>query len=390
MTSVRISRPIVAACAVQFAISFSMQFALSFLTLFIHSELGVGDLSEAALWVGISQLLFAACFAIMSPAWGLLSDRVGGKKMLVRVLIANTVVLVLLSLSTELYHVLIIRSMQGAMGGASTVVMAILASSVEGGRLVEAIGYQQSAQMIGFLLGPAIGAVMATIFGFRLCFILGSAVLTATIPFVLWGGFDRKTGAASPKEKIQWRTIKTMGRDFVAMIAIGAAYDYITPIVPLYLSEAGVTQDLLITYTGAILAASSLAYAVSVPVTTRVFKRRAIPFLLAIASGVVFLQGFFRQALSFAVLRMIQCFLHSPGPSRIFGDAGGKQRNRGLALGILNSARFTGSAIGPFLASGVAYAVNLTTAFTVIASLSLLAAAMMVFQRATTDTDHHL
>ena len=149
-----------------------MQFALSFLTLFIHSEVGVEDLSEAALWVGISQLLSASCFATMSPARGLLSDRVGGKKMLVRVLIAKIAVPGFpfsFHKTVPCFHYPLDAGSHGwseHSGHGDT-----FASSVEEDRLVEAIEYQQSAQMIGFLLGPAIGAMMTTIFGFRLCFI---------------------------------------------------------------------------------------------------------------------------------------------------------------------------------------------------------------------------
>lgn len=370
-----------AACVVQFVVAFSLNFAMAFLTLFIYAELGVGSLREAGLWAGTAQFLSSSSLALMSPVWGWLSDRIGGKKMLIRVLVAHSSVMGLLSVSTSVYHVLVLRLIHGITSGTSTVVMAIIASSVDEDRLPQAIGYQQSVMTTGFLLGPAVGGVMAATMGFRPCFLISSIMIAIAIPFVVWARFEERSRGTSPREMIRWQSFKEVGRDFIALLSIQAAFNFVSPILPLYLNEAGVAGEFLVQYTGAIMAMSGLAYAVSVPVTTRLFKRKAIPFMLAAASGVVFLQGFFRQALGFVALRTVQCFLHSAGPSTLLGKAGGRSSNKGLTMGILNSARFLGNAIGPFLSSSVAYATDLTTAFAVTASVSLLAAVATIPRR---------
>lgn len=354
---------------------------MAFLALFIYGELGVGSLAEAVMWAGTAQLLSNSALAIMSPVWGWLTDRIGGKKMLLRVMLGNAMILILVSFSTSVYQIVALRLVEGIITGTGTIVIIIIASSVEADRLPQVLGYQQSIMTAGSLLGPAIGVVMATALGFRPCFLISGLMILAAIPFVVWARFEERRGLAKVRSKVDWRSLKGLSRDFIALLSVQAAYNFVTPILPLYLSEAGLAGDALVQYTGMILAVSSLSYAVSVPVTTRFFKRRAIPLLLAVASGAVFLQGFFRQAMIFATLRIAQCFLHSAAPSRLLGEAGEEEANKGVTLGILNSARTIGNAIGPFLASSVSYTMNLTTAFTVTSSVSLLAAIVTIPRR---------
>ena len=374
MTSSRSRIQVIVACGVQFVTAFSWNFSMAFLTLFINGDLGVSSLAEAVMWAGVAQLLSNSSLAIMSPVWGWLTDRIGGKKMLYRVMLGNSMILILVSFSTSVYQVVALRLVEGIITGTGTIVMTILAASVDADRLPQVIGYQQSIMTAGSLLGPAIGVAMATALGFRYCFLLSGLMILAAIPFVVWARFEEKKGIARIREKIDWRNFRGLRRDFVALLSVQAAYSFVTPILPLYLSESGLAGEALVQYTGVVLAASGFAYAASVPVTTKLFKRRAIPVLLAIASGAVFLQGLFRQALVFAALRIAQCFLHSAAPSRLLGEAGEGKANRGVTLGILNSARTIGNAIGPFLASSVAYTTDLTSAFTVTSSISLLAA----------------
>lgn len=371
-------RPIFSVCIAQFVVAFSLNFITAFMTLFIHSELDVPNLSEAAMWAGTGQFLFSSSLALMSPIWGLFCDRIGGKRMLLRVMVTHAVLMTLTSLATTAYHVLALRLIQGIMGGMSTIVMAIIASSVSEKSLPRAIGYQQSVLTAGALIGPGCGAAMATLFGFRFCFLFSGVMIVLALPFVIWGEFSESVSArarsAATREIMSWQGFREILPVMTALLAVQAAYGFVSPILPVYLSEAGIPADMLIQYTGGIMVITGLTYVVSVPITTRYFKRMAIPVLMATASGIVFLQGFFRHALLFICLRMVQCFLHSPGPSNLIGEAGGRKSNKGLTMGLLNSSSQMGGAIGPLVCSSVAYATNLTMAFMMAAAISAFAA----------------
>lgn len=374
------SRPVIAACVVQFVVAYSVNFTTSFLTLFINKELAFGNLSEATLWSGVAQLVTSSATAFTQPFWGWLVDKTGGKKMLLRILVVYPFTIGLISVSTNVYQVLVLRMIQGVLGGTSTVVMAIIASSVEGDHLTRAIGYQQSVQTVGFLVGPALGAAMAMTFGFRICFVGAGLVIASAIPFVLWAQFEEKEkgGVRVADQTIDMSSLKAIAPDFIALISIQAAYQFIASIVPLYLTEAGLAGDLLIGYTGLVLGFSALAYAVSVPITTRLFTRKHLPILLTISSVAILFQGFFREIVGFTALRMIQCFFLSAGPSLLLGGAGSRKTNKGFALGILNSGRFLGNALGPFVASTVAFAANLTLSLTTMAMFSSIAAVISI------------
>jgi hypothetical protein len=135
-------------------------------------------------------------------------------------------------------------------------------------------------------LDPTVGAFGAVIIEFRGCFLLGGVLLAATIPFVVWAHFEDSSKQAQLQrtgEKVDWRSLRGLWRDFLAFMSIQAAFNFLTPILPLYLSEAGIGGNLLLAYTGAILSLSSLAYAICVPVTTRLFKRKHMLITLAAA-----------------------------------------------------------------------------------------------------------
>jgi len=249
---------------------------MAFLTLFINRDLGVSSLAEAVMWAGVAQLLSNSSLAIMSPVWGWLTDRIGGKKMLYRVMLGNSMILILVSFSTSVYQVVALRLVEGIITGTGTIVMTILAVSVDADRLPQVIGYQQSIMTAGSLLGPAIGVAMATALGFRYCFLFSGLMILVAIPFVVLARFEEKKGIARIREKIDWRNFRGLRRDFVALLSVQAAYSFVTPILPLYLSESGLAGEALVRYTGVVLAASGFAYAASVPVTTKLFKRRAI------------------------------------------------------------------------------------------------------------------
>jgi len=169
------------AIADQFVVSLSSNFAFPFLTLFIHADLEVNSLSEAAFRAGLAPLLAGISISVMAPVWGWLCDRVGRKKMLVQVLLAHAAMMGLLSFSTNLHQVLVLRLLHGFLSRTSVVVMSIIASSVEEEQLPQAIGYQQSVQTAGLLLGPVVGGVMATVMRFRGCFFAGGLMIASAV-----------------------------------------------------------------------------------------------------------------------------------------------------------------------------------------------------------------
>ncbi|MBO3804021.1 MAG: hypothetical protein JTT11_09180 [Candidatus Brockarchaeota archaeon] len=51
---------VLTSCFIQFVVTLSLTFVNAFLTLFIYEDLGVSDLSKAALWSGLGTFLGGA------------------------------------------------------------------------------------------------------------------------------------------------------------------------------------------------------------------------------------------------------------------------------------------------------------------------------------------
>ena len=76
----------------------AFQAALILIPYYIQ-QMGITDTKAVSTWTGAYQAVGAIAFAISTPIWGILGDRYGRKLMLVRAMIATTVVLVLMGLA---------------------------------------------------------------------------------------------------------------------------------------------------------------------------------------------------------------------------------------------------------------------------------------------------
>ncbi|MFN2352268.1 MAG: MFS transporter, partial [Kiritimatiellia bacterium] len=76
-------------------------FSIPFLPFFIN-ELGITDQAQQAWWAGITLAATGITLAIFAPIWGVLADRYGRKKMVLRSMIGGTLVLLLMSYSRNI------------------------------------------------------------------------------------------------------------------------------------------------------------------------------------------------------------------------------------------------------------------------------------------------
>ncbi len=367
-------RIILASCLIQFVVTLSMTFVNAFLTLFIYQDLGVPSLKEAALWSGIGTFMGGALLAISSPLWGWMTDRYGAKKMMVRVLVTHSIITGMMAFAPDVPTILLLRSVRGLLGGVSVVAMAAIASAAGKDDLAGALGYQQSALLLGGVLGPLFGGFAAPFIGFRACFLISSVSIACVIPFVL--ALDWPGGGGGGIARPSLRGLAGLHREFSAMLLVRASLAFLGPILPVYLRSAGVGVGDLTLYTGIILAVSDVAFAASVPITSRRIPMRGMPMLLVLQSGAILGQGFLISLPSLVFLRAGQGILHSAVPTQLFSLVTQGRSEKGTAIGLMSSARFLGGAMSPVAASTVNYYLGLPAAFGCMAVLSLAAAGM--------------
>ena len=259
-------RPLAVSASLYFFDMVALTFMGSFLPLFMNQEFGV-DLVGATFWTGVAMLFRQLSYAVGSPIWGWLSDRVGSTKMLIRVVVGHSIAHVLMFLSRDIYQFTAFLCLDGAIGAISTPIFALLASTTRPRELPRAISYVQSAATIGALLGPAIGGVLSFYLGFRPTYLAASLIFVSLIPLVL---FMRNGSPSKSIEKAETQInernlsfLRFIDLDFVGLALVFASIAFINPIAPLFLRTLGIVgNDQLLYYTTLFAILSSVFYVV--------------------------------------------------------------------------------------------------------------------------------
>jgi DHA1 family multidrug resistance protein-like MFS transporter len=173
------------------ALGFS--FVFPFIPLFVQ-ELGVRDAGQAALWSGIAGGIGGLTMMLSGPFWGVLGDRYGRKKNVLRALLGSAVILGLTGLVTDVYQLMALRVVFGLVAGTWVTIMALASGIAPRHRAPFAVGVVQSASFLGFTAGPVLGGVVADALGFRATFfITGALAFSAGLMVLLFvrEGFHR-------------------------------------------------------------------------------------------------------------------------------------------------------------------------------------------------------
>jgi DHA1 family multidrug resistance protein-like MFS transporter len=394
---------VVLLCQTCIFISFSSVFP--FLPIYLQ-ELGETE-NGAIAWAGTIQSSASAVLLVFTPLWGALSDRVGRKPMLVRSLLGACFSLSLLGFVTDAWQVLGLRLIQGATAGTNAAVIALAASVLPQARLSTGMGLLQTAQFLGVSLGPLIGGVTFTTFGFQKAFI-ASGVAMFTVTVLVWF-FVREPGgrpARSEKRPGLIQSLATVGRapklrtTILAMLGFQAAYSTSNSLLPLQIASLVGDTTESASSIGLVLAAGAIGIAIGSAALGwlggRVSPTRIALGSLLIAMLLTGVQVLFNHPLQFVPLRFVLGFFAGgvmPSlRSALAQDANADPATRGnlgALYGLAQSAFTGGQGIGPAVASITATSWGLATihgASAVLLALTFglfLLARMLVRQPAT-------
>ncbi len=154
----------------------SFGFGMPFMPFYIQ-ELGVVEPNQIKLFTGVLSMAPAVTMAFMAPIWGMLSDRFGRKLMIMRAMFAASIVIGCMGFVGNVWHLVILRLIQGLFTGTVTAATAFVATDAPSGRLSYALGFMSSATFIGFSVGPVIGGYFAETVGYRFSFMVGGVLM---------------------------------------------------------------------------------------------------------------------------------------------------------------------------------------------------------------------
>jgi DHA1 family multidrug resistance protein-like MFS transporter len=166
-------------CVTIFLATLSWNQVVPFLPKFIKQ---IGGGQNLNYWIGVVFAVQSLAAIIMTPLWGKLGDTYGRKPMIIRAGICLTGVYYGMSVCQAPWHLAVCRFANGALTGFLPGSFALIATNTPEDHAPRYIAAAQTAQSVGLIGGPMVGAVLAMRFGYRGSMVIsGTAVLISTL-----------------------------------------------------------------------------------------------------------------------------------------------------------------------------------------------------------------
>ncbi|KAA8346437.1 multidrug efflux MFS transporter [Leuconostoc mesenteroides] len=176
--------------------------AMPFLALYIM-QISHFNQAQVSFYAGISYAASYLVVILVSPIWGKIADQHGRKPTLLRTAAGMGIVIILLSCVTNIWQIIILRLCQGLFDGYTPSVIALIAAETPLEERSVVISKLSTGYIIGGLMGPLIGGVLATIFSIRMTFFITGIILLC-VAFISFYGIQENFQKinTSPNEKL--------------------------------------------------------------------------------------------------------------------------------------------------------------------------------------------
>jgi DHA1 family multidrug resistance protein-like MFS transporter len=364
----------------QLGMAFSYNFVMVFLPFSIF-KISPYSYQETLIWVGLIMAAPSIVAAVTSTFWGSLTSRFSPKSLYLRGLLSHAVLFLWMGFTTNLYVLLLLRLLQGVLGGTSTVGLIIVSSSSSKERISEDIGFFQTAFTLGQLIGPPIGALAAAVFGYKGAFVSASVVLFATAALCY---LNVTEVPHQPKQErffgpstINRRTIIGWMLCFTATVQLM----FLPSVLPNVFENFNIERVIALKWAGIVVmlytATAMMGTYFWSKLSVRIRRDKMILTLIIFGTFFQLLLSISQGIVDFVLIRMAQTGLIAatiPLIISIFAT-----ELRGGVIGFLNSARFAGNAVGPIIATSVLAFSNLTILYLFISGMTILALSSFKF-----------
>jgi MFS transporter, DHA1 family, multidrug resistance protein len=369
----------------QFLAMIGMNLVVPFLPFYIR-QLGVTDPDQLAKWSG---LVFSGPFflsVVFTPFWGMMGDRYGRKKMVVRALFGLAISQAFIGISQNVWQLLMFRMLQGVISGFIASALAFVSTSTPKSRIGYALGLLQSASAAGMVLGPAVGGVLADLIGYREIFFVTAAFCTAGGFVVIYGVQEvTVTSPEARKYSVMFtdRRLRLVG----ALFVIGQlSVLMVEPIFALFIESFKTDTRYVSTLTGGIFSIAGLFMVVSAPWWGKRNDRFGYRKNLTIAMGVVGLcyigHILVRDLIQLSFLRAILGFMRGgvlPALYSLTNHYAPPERRGGM-IAIASSLTILGNMTGPVIGGAIAGEFGIIGPF-IANSVLLLSLALLVWRK---------
>ena len=188
----------------------------------------ITDLGMGGIELGVLAASFALTRILLAGPLGGLSDNVGRKKILVYSLLGFAMSNLLYAIAQNVWLMILARALEGAVSaGFFPAANAFVSDMTTPDNRGTAMGYISTGNMVGFVVGPVVGGVLAEFLGIRLPFVIAAiaSILTMVLLSILITEPERKyivdkdTLPRIPLRDILSRAYASYGALAVAMFA---------------------------------------------------------------------------------------------------------------------------------------------------------------------------
>lgn len=357
---------------------------MPFLPLYVDS-LGHFSHQELNFWSGLifSGVYFVSAF--VSPIWGKLADKKGRKIMTLRAALGMAIVIALMGLVTNVWQLFILRMAQGIFSGFVSNSNALIATETPKEKSGQALGTMTSAFTAGNLLGPFVGGALASVFSYRVPFLITGVLLMIcfflSLFFVHEDNFKPSENQQSFDSKTVIHSLTSPSLIFgllLTTLIIQAANNSINPIVSLYVRQLMPNSSNVVFVSGVIAAlpgiATFLVAARFGALGDRIGTHKIIIGGLIAASIFFCLTAFVQNSLQLGILRFmvgfsdaclfpqVQTMLTKNTPIEVTGRI----------FSWNQSAMYIGNIFGPLLGSTISAFWGYSAVFLVTTAIVLL------------------
>ena len=356
---------------------------IPFLPVYIMREMGV-DPSEVNFWAGISfAVTFLGC-TVMAPYWGALADHVGQRKMAIRAGYGLALTYFLTGACQDIYQLIGVRILCGVVAGFVPACMSMASSSLPESRMGWGMGLMQTALSSGTIMGPLMGGYMASWFGMRMSFYVGSiALFTATTAVMVIvkdmtilqkGGFSASSLWHDLQDSLRNKELRFI---MFMFFMVQTCVMTIQPLITMYVGQLmGAMGDEAVKMSGVIFSLAGFAGIIAAPFWGKrgqSYGYVRIFALVTFTAGFINLfQVFIQDVWQFAAIQFVYgLFLAGAVPNinanlTVVTD----RATRGKAFGLSTSANQFGGVVGPLL--GGALGAVMTTRYVLVTTGCIL------------------
>lgn len=343
-------------------IGFSL--VMPFMSLYIDT-LGNYSTSQLNFWSGLT---FSSTFfvtTLISPWWGKLADQKGRKLMLLRASLGMAVVIASMGCVTSVYQLVALRLLQGIFSGYISNATALVATGTPKEKSGQVLGTLATGSVTGTLLGPLLGGISASAFGYRPTFFITGIILFFV--FLLSLFFVHETFVPIKKENMAsakqiFKELKyphvVIGM-FVTTMIIQASNNSISPIISLYIRQLLNGHGSVTLISGIIASIPGIATLIAAPRFGRLGDKIGSERILAIGLGFAILvyipMAFVTNVWELAALRFLigisdACLL--PAVQALITKYS-PHHAAGRIFSYNQSFQATGNVVGPMIGSSV-------------------------------------